>query len=268
MLQVFRDDATFQKSSNLVNWRCHRALCRFLKVEADARVAGAPAQADPWAAGRAAAAAATPAQTKEPAGQGGPFGGQSGQGAQHFNLSTPVRAPRAVYNPNWRYDNKLSTDVKFQYDPKDTKAWLAKVKNYFIGQCPDAELLLDHAEKKGNDELSQIEVKGLQQSLCLDADPVQVSQAIWSWLQMPLMGSGIPETDLNNAEKPNGLEVWRCLAVPSVPRSHAIFFVFLIILACSLFSHAQCVLTYYQRVGEPPPGAKAVAKTEGAQSTG
>ena len=55
-------------------------------------------------------------------------------------------------------------------------------------------------------------------SLCLDADPVQVSQEIWAWLQMPLLGSGTPETDYNNVETLNGLEVWRKLSVPSAPQ--------------------------------------------------
>ena len=99
--------------------------------------------------------------------------------------------------------------------------WLKKVKNYFIGQCPDSELLLAWAESKGNSEFTQAEVKACGPSLMLDADPVQVSQGIWSWLQMPLMGTGTPETDFNNAETLNGLEVWRRLAVPSAPRSIA-----------------------------------------------
>ena len=38
---------------------------------------------------------------------------------------------------------------------------------------------------------------------------------------MPLLDSGTPEVDYNNAETLNGLEVWRRLAVPSVPRSAA-----------------------------------------------
>ena len=50
-----------------------------------------------------------------------------------------------------QFDTKLSLDGKFQYDPKDTAAWLLKVKNYFIGQCPDAELLLQGAEAKGHE---------------------------------------------------------------------------------------------------------------------
>ena len=44
---------------------------------------------------------------------------------------------------------------------------------------------------------------------------------MWSWLQMPLMGTGTLEIDFNNAETLNGLEVWRRLAVPSAPRSMA-----------------------------------------------
>ena len=67
--------------------------------------------------------------------------GQGTVGPQHFNLSTPGGAARekAPYNPHWKFDAKLSNDDRFQYDPKDTKAWLIKVANYFTGQCPDDE---------------------------------------------------------------------------------------------------------------------------------
>ena len=115
----------------------------------------------------------------------------------------------------------MSTDNRYQYDPKDTAAWLLKVKNYFIGQCPDAELLLAWAESHGHKELSSADVRACAESLCLDADPIQVSQGLWSWLQMPLLGTGIPEVDFNNAPTLNGLEVWRRLSVPSAPRSLA-----------------------------------------------
>ena len=49
--------------------------------------------------------------------------------------------------------------------------------------------------------------------LCLDADPVQISQHIWSWLQMPLLGSGTVELDYNNGQTLNGIEAWRRLVV-------------------------------------------------------
>ena len=55
--------------------------------------------------------------------------------------------------------------------------------------------------------------------LALDADPVQATQRIWTWLQLPLMGSGTPELDYNDTETLNGLEVWRKLAVPLASRS-------------------------------------------------
>ena len=83
---------------------------------------------------------------------------------------------RAPDNPNWRLDTKLASLSTYQYDSKDTPPWLKKVKNYFIGPCPDSRLLIDWAEKQGNEEIAQSEVKGLAGSLCLDADPVAVSQ--------------------------------------------------------------------------------------------
>ena len=90
-----------------------------------------------------------------------------------------------------------------------------------MGQCPDAATLLGWAESRGKTEITSQEVKACAGSLCLDADPIQVSQAVWSWLQVPLMGTGTPEVDYNNAETLNGLEVWRRLSVPSMPRSAA-----------------------------------------------
>ena len=58
------------------------------------------------------------------------IGEQGGQGGkpQEFNVSTPATGPRerAPYNPNWRFDHKVSLDAKFQYDHKDTAAWQKK----------------------------------------------------------------------------------------------------------------------------------------------
>ena len=88
-----------------------------------------------------------------------------------------------------------------------------------MGQCPDAELLLDWAVDHRHQAISQSDVK--QCGPCLDADPVQVSQRMWGWLQMPLLNSGTPELTYNNAEVLNGLEVWRSLVVPVEPRSVA-----------------------------------------------
>jgi hypothetical protein len=113
----------------------------------------------------------------------------------------------------------LAKEALFHYDQKHTAAWLKKVSNYFVGQCPDAELLLKWAQNHQNISFTQTEVKNC--GLCLDADPVQVSQRIWSWLQIPLLGTGTTEVDFNNTETLNGLEVWRKLSVPAAPRSQA-----------------------------------------------
>ena len=96
---------------------------------------------------------------------------------------------RAPYNPHWKFDTKLASLPAYQYDSNDTPAWLKKVKNYFTGQCPDSKLLMDWAEQQGNNEIPQSTVKALAGSLCLDADPVAVSQGMWSWLQQPFQPS-------------------------------------------------------------------------------
>ena len=107
---------------------------------------------------------------------------------------TPGTIPveKAPYNPHWKFDKKVSLDTNFKYDSKDTAVWLKKVGNYFIGQCPDSAILLKWAIGHGHEEITQADVKATVGSLCLDADPVQVSQGIWSWLQIPLLGSGTP----------------------------------------------------------------------------
>ena len=101
-------------------------------------------------------------------------------------MTPGAKLEKAPYNPNWKFDTELSNDARFQYDPKDTKAWLKKVGNYFVGQCPDAATLLCWAESRGKTEITSQEVKACASSLCPDADPIQVSQAVWSWLQVPL----------------------------------------------------------------------------------
>ena len=143
----------------------------------------APGEAfDPWHAAAAARAGPTAAEANANTAQQAP--GQGGRVGQPptFDVSTPSgpQRERAPFNSGWRLDAKLSTDNKFSYDPKDTQRWLTKVKNYFVGQCPDAELLLKWAEQHGHTEITQHEVAACKGSLRLDADPVQVSQAVWS----------------------------------------------------------------------------------------
>ena len=75
------------------------------------------------------------------------------------------------------------------------------------------------AESHGTSEITQADVRNC--GLAMDADPVTISSRMWSWLQRPLLGSGTPETDFNNTETLNGIEVWRRLSVPSAPRSMA-----------------------------------------------
>ena len=74
--------------------------------------------------------------------------------------------------------------------------------SYFVGQCPDVALLLKWAGSQGNRELTRAEVQSCKKNLCLDGDPIQMSQCVWSLLQMPLMGAGTRETDYNNTSSP------------------------------------------------------------------
>ena len=93
---------------------------------------GGTVPAFPWAA------AAGPAPAPAPA----------ASGTQHFSMGSPQR--QRVYDPNWKFDPKLAADPKFKYDHKDTPAWLKRVGNYFIGQCPDTQVLMKWAEARGN----------------------------------------------------------------------------------------------------------------------
>ena len=115
------------------------------------------------------------------------------------DIGTPPRArERAPYDEKWSFDLKLSQNERFKYDPKDPGAWLKKLRNHFIGCCPDAELLLDWAVSFGTRPVTQAEVRDC--GLAIDANPVQVSQRLWSWLQWPLQGAGTIELDYNNVE--------------------------------------------------------------------
>ena len=100
---------------------------------------------------------------------------------------------------------KMSALPVYKYDPKDTASWAKKVRNYFVGQCPDAALLLDWAENRQHSRIDQEEVHDC--GLAMEALPVQVSEQVWRWLQQPLMGAGTAETDYNNAQTLNGMEV-------------------------------------------------------------
>ena len=176
---------------------------------------------DPWARAREARQASARTQSNQM--PGADRAKSPDVGTQYFSTATPQRE-KAPYDPNWRLDGKVAALPTYQYCPKDTAAWLLKVRNYFIGKCPDLEYLLRWAESFQHKEITQAQVKDC--GLALDVDPVQASQRIWTWLQLPLMGSGTPELDYNNAEALNGMEVWRCLAVPlaskSLPRRFAL----------------------------------------------
>ena len=149
-----------------------------LKRRASETTQAQPGIPDPWAQARAGAAAAAGQQVPQPTPNvAGPPGGQpqgpgQGVGASYFPTTPGASLEKAPYNPHWKFDTKLSNDLRFQYDPKDTKAWLTKVNNYFMGQCPDAATLLRWAESRGKTEITSSEVKSCAGSLCLDADPI------------------------------------------------------------------------------------------------
>ena len=92
-----------------------------------------PGAQDPWSMYRNGPASAPAAQPTLNMAQRGLFGEQPmGQGVgkpEMFDVGSPVRRERAPYNSNWRFDTKMSLDSKSKYDPKDTAAWLLKVKN-------------------------------------------------------------------------------------------------------------------------------------------
>ena len=79
-----------------------------------------PGVQDPWAQARAGAGPApapAPQPTTTTAAQG-LFGGQQGSGVgqpEIFEVGSVGRRERAPYNPNWKFDTKLSLDVKFHY---------------------------------------------------------------------------------------------------------------------------------------------------------
>ena len=128
--------------------------------------------------------------------------------------SSVARRKRAPYNEKWNFDSKLAKEAMFHDDGKNTAAWLKKVSNYLVGQCPHAELLFKWADHQH----SFLAARG---GMASDADPVQVSQRIWSWLQIPFIDTGTIELDVNSTKTPNGLEVWRKLSVPAARRSIA-----------------------------------------------
>ena len=153
---------------------------RVRDIEARQQLSGG----DPWqqgGPGGAGKSGTTTGAPPPPQGQGA----AAHQGATWHNMasdgpSQTGRRERAPYDDRWNFDNKLAKESLFHYDQKSTAAWLKKVSNYFVGQCPDAELLLKWAQDHQNTSFSQTEVKNC--GLALDADPVQVSQRIWSWL--------------------------------------------------------------------------------------
>ena len=130
---------------------------------------------DPWQAAAAARGSSTPATLGASApGWSAPVGQSRAVGLSTSSWARPRANPWNVHPtiPTGGLTRSWLRCRAYQYDSKDTASWLKKVKNYFIGQCPDSKLLIDWAEQQGNEEIAQSTVRALAGSLCLDADPV------------------------------------------------------------------------------------------------
>jgi len=105
-----------------------------------------------------------------------------------------------------------------KYNEKDPEGWLVAVRNYLIGQCPDVATFLKWAEDRQHQEITYDDVKNMRsQGVMMDADPMLISQRLWAWLNLCMVGQ--VKLVFQNSPTLNGAEVWRRIVVPLQSRS-------------------------------------------------
>ena len=111
------------------------------------------------------------------------------------------------------FDIKLAQQAEFQYHGVEGgMAWRQKIRNYFVGQCPDCEQLLNWSEAhEGVITLHEVRwLDGPTGGLALDQSAAVVAGHIWTFLGVALKGKAEAVYNTGGEERiRNGMEAWR-----------------------------------------------------------
>ena len=77
------------------------------------------------------------------------------------------------------------------------------------------KVLLEWAEKFGDEEITEAKIKSLEhdQEICLNINACEASAQVWSYLNLNLGESSVVEI-FRNVALLNGLEAWRRIVLP------------------------------------------------------
>ena len=111
-------------------------------------------------------------------------------------------------------DEKTAKDAAYRYDPESSGnpwTWRRDTYDYFVSKCPEAEPILNWAESMGAKEIKRADVQEHGVPVMHEVNPEVLSHHIWGFLQHCLAGSA--KQVFRNAERRNGLDVWRALVL-------------------------------------------------------
>ena len=113
-----------------------------------------------------------------------------------------------------KLDRKLARIDKHQYTDSRPETWHNNIRTYFIGEHVDMKGILDIIEAQGHDKISIPKFAQLLDGAMVALEPAQVSQEMWSWLNLSLESSVSAQRVFHNIEELNGAEVYRALIAP------------------------------------------------------
>ncbi len=146
-------------------------------------------------------------------GGAGPPGGDPYGGSTANACGAPNFGPKPLDIYSKLFDIKLAQQAEYQYHGiEGGMAWRQKIRNYFVGQCPDCEQLLNWAEAHdGVITLHEVRwLDGPTGGLALDQSALVVAGHVWTFLGVALKGKAEAVYNTGGEERiRNGMEAWR-----------------------------------------------------------
>ena len=117
---------------------------------------------------------------------------------------------------------------KHLYTDNAPETWHKNVRAYFLGRSKCMKPILDAIEARGDHKVSEDDFQRMCNNLMVDLEADQVSQEMWSWINLTLENPTSAERTLHNVPELNGAELYRRLVAPlgqvqpSVQRKNAL----------------------------------------------
>ncbi len=168
---------------------------------------------DPWWAGaqRAAAGHAAP-PGRAPAGPSAVNNQPPGARAPHARHIPPNTGFPDLkdYTLNKLFDDKIALSQEYTYNgTTGGQQWRRKVRGYFLAKCPDLQPLLDWAESKEDQIITdeELKAKAAENFWMMELDVKRCSSVVWGFLGICLKDAAHSLYEL--APELNGFEAWR-----------------------------------------------------------